>query len=232
MPIVLRLVCLSLLIVGCYTKQPEEEVSPGNPQTSDTADDNLDTGQALDDEESESDVNDPETEQDTETDSGTDTSSSGGSSSESLLSLSVSGLSSPLPATGTSGSLVLTTSTEQPGEIVDVNVTFDLDHTCTKDLSLSLLSPAGTLIELFDLSTYPVCSSDMENTILDDEASQSIDSGSNPYTGTFRPAEPLANFDGEEPAGTWTIEFQDAVTGDSGRIYSFTIDIFYLSETD
>ena len=210
MPHSLNFLCLSVFFCGCSTKQADDVSPLDNVLSSDTAANDMDTGQP-EQEDEESDT----TDSGTETDSGADTSSDDDPSTGSLLTLSVSTLSSPLPATGTSGSLILTASTEQSGEILDVNVAFDLDHTCTKDLSLLLISPSGTSIELFDLSAYPVCSADMENTILDDEASQSIESGSNPYSGAYRPREPLANFDGEEAAGDWTIEFQDAVIGDS-----------------
>ena len=48
-------------------------------------------------------------------------------------------------------------------------------------------------------------------TVLDDEAATAIASGTAPFTGSFRPAQPLTVFDGQNPNGTWTLEIPDGV---------------------
>ena len=111
------------------------------------------------------------------------------------------------------------------GTIVDVNVNFDLDHTCTKDLSATLISPEGTSVELFDLGSYPFCSSDMESTTLDDDASTPIANGSNPFTGSYMPSGTLSTLNGQDSAGVWTLMFYDDTIGDTGTLQSWSIDL-------
>ena len=54
------------------------------------------------------------------------------------------------------------------------------------------------------------------NTILDDEATQSILEGVGPYTGRFRPVEPLSTFDATNARGSWRLEVEDIATGNTG----------------
>jgi len=135
------------------------------------------------------------------------------------------GLPADLPPTGTSGTLITSTGTASSGTIVDVNLLIDLDHSCTQDLVGVLESPSGTSVTVFDMSAYPVCSSDMENTILDDEAAVVITSGSTPFTGAHQPTSALSAFDGEDAAGVWTLTIEDGVIGDDGVLQSWSLDI-------
>ena len=43
------------------------------------------------------------------------------------------------------------------------------------------------------------------NTVFDDEAATAISPASRPFTGSFRPFQPLSAFDGQAIAGTWTL---------------------------
>ena len=78
---------------------------------------------------------------------------------------------------------------------------------------------------LFDLGSLPVCSSDLENTLLDDEASQPITSGSSPFTGPHQPTGDLSDFDGEDAAGVWSLSIIDDTIGDDGRLQSWSIEL-------
>ena len=64
-------------------------------------------------------------------------------------------------------------------------------------------------------------------TVLDDESPgpsiQTVVTGDNPFTGSFRPARPLALFDGEEANGTWQLRVTDWNPLDVGRIRAFTL---------
>ena len=135
------------------------------------------------------------------------------------------GLSKPLPPTGSSGTLTMVSDAVVSGTIADVNVSIDLDHTCTKDLSAVLESPSGTSVILFDLGVLPVCSSDLQNTQLDDEAYVSITRGSSPFTGSHQPTGSLANFDGEDAGGVWTLSITDDTIGDVGTLNSWSIEL-------
>ncbi len=109
--------------------------------------------------------------------------------------------------------------------ITDVNVTFDIDHTYDADLNLTLVSPAGTRVKLFgDLGGS---GDNFRNTTLDDEAATSIAAAAAPFTGTFRPQNPLSAFDGEVSAGKWTLEITDDATGDTGVLKSWSISITF-----
>lgn len=57
---------------------------------------------------------------------------------------------------------------------------------------------------------------------LDDEAGTVV-GGVDPVSGTFRPVGSLAAFDGQNPAGTWTLRVLDTVGADALCFYSFTL---------
>lgn len=134
-------------------------------------------------------------------------------------------LPAPIPPVGTRGELS-TISFEAPsGNIVDLNVRMSLTHTCTKDLTASLISPSGTRVVLFDLTSRPVCSSDLAETILDDDADTVIASGSSPFTGAHRPTGRLSDFDGENAQGVWNLIIVDDTIGDRGSLTEWAIDL-------
>ena len=76
---------------------------------------------------------------------------------------------------------------------------------------------------VFDLGSYPVCSSNMTGTTLDDEAGTPITSGFAPWSGSFLPTQPLSVFDGEDAAGVWTLTIEDDTLGDSGSLVSWSL---------
>jgi subtilisin-like proprotein convertase family protein len=105
--------------------------------------------------------------------------------------------------------------------ITDVNVELSLVHTYDSDLVVNLISPSGTVVNLF---TYVGGSGDnFTDTVFDDEASTSIDSGTPPFTGSFIPFEPLSTFDGEDATGTWTLEITDDAGLDVGTLLSWSL---------
>lgn len=60
-------------------------------------------------------------------------------------------------------------------------------------------------------------------TILDDEASLSITEGVGPYSGRYRPAEPLSAFDGTNSRGVWRLEVRDTATGNTGVLNDWSL---------
>ena len=109
------------------------------------------------------------------------------------------------------------------GTIVDVNLSFDIEHTYIGDLHGFLLGPTGQSIELFRYIGGG--SNGFTQTTLDDEADVPISSPSAapPYTGSFRPVDPLSTFAGTSPNGAWILEIHDDAEGDEGRITSFSL---------
>lgn len=114
----------------------------------------------------------------------------------------------------------------RPGTIYDVNVSNLVgEHSWLSDLRVTLRSPIGTEVVLFS----GICPrSENFNLKFDDQAPSSYDHISCPPIGgeTFQPFGTLANFNGENAEGTWTLVVQDMVNRDGGQLLSWGLDIF------
>ena len=96
--------------------------------------------------------------------------------------------------------------------------------TGSADLEIGLQAPDGTTVMLADNAGGS--GRDFTGTILDDEASVSIASATAanaPFTGRWRPAQPLSAFDGKPIAGTWHLRVRDVATPDPGIVHSFSL---------
>ena len=98
-----------------------------------------------------------------------------------------------------------------------------LTHTYVGDLKITLTSPAGTTVTLADrpgAGTFGSSADDFTNVVLADDGPANIDTIGNvgPITGRWAPAQPLAAFDGEQRAGTWTLRVSDVEAGDTGTL--------------
>jgi len=109
------------------------------------------------------------------------------------------------------------------GNIADLDVKINIDHMWISDLLVSLIAPDGTIVELF--STVGRSAGAFDDTILDDEASLSISSGSSPFSGVFKPEGNLSNFYGKSMTGTWTLQVTDTAYPDSGILNSWCLII-------
>ena len=87
-------------------------------------------------------------------------------------------------------------------------------------LSLTLISPAGTRIPLAE--TRGFLGPNYDDTIFDDEAAQSINEGSPPYAGSYRPASPLSVLDSTSALGAWKLEVYD-LWFDPGTLNSWSL---------
>ena len=135
---------------------------------------------------------------------------------------------SPIPngATQSFSISVLTT-----GVVRDVDVTLNLDHPHTADLVGRLMSPDGTMVELF--ANVGGAGTNFHNTLLDDEASTPIDSGIAPFTGSFQPAGTLGDFDNKQAGGTWTLQItDDASNPDFGSVLGLSLTIDVAADLD
>ncbi len=115
------------------------------------------------------------------------------------------------------------------------STTVGVDHTFVGDLIFKLTSPNGTTVTLISnpgSGAFGSSGNNFCNTVLDDEGDnpsiQAINSSGMPplgppYTGTFKPANPLAAFDGEDPNGTWTLNVSDSFFGDEGNVRAFSL---------
>ncbi len=116
------------------------------------------------------------------------------------------------------------------GEICTTQIgatTVGIEHPFVSNLLVELLSPSGTVVPLIRFADG--FGNNFCQTRLDDETNgpsiQSVRTGDNPFTGSYRPARPLALFDGEDPNGTWTLRVSDWNPLDVGNIRAFSLTL-------
>jgi subtilisin-like proprotein convertase family protein/putative hemolysin len=128
--------------------------------------------------------------------------------------------------------VTVTSSINVPGSVSidDVNVTLDITHTYDGDLSVYLISPQGTRVELF--TDVGGAGDNFTTTTLDDDCATPITSGAVPFTGCYRPEGSLSAFDGEDSSGIWTIEVTDAFSHDTGTLQSWSLELCGEAEPD
>ncbi len=102
------------------------------------------------------------------------------------------------------------------------SVKFNIIHPNDSDLRIKLRSPTGSLYVLTSL--IGGTGDNYTNTTFTDTAAISINSGTPPFTGFFKPVDNLVNFNnGQNPNGTWTLEVKDQVTTNVGSVQNWSI---------
>jgi subtilisin-like proprotein convertase family protein len=109
------------------------------------------------------------------------------------------------------------------GDIRDINVLMDIQHTFVGDLVVSLIGPRGKRVLL--VGREGGSADNFRSTILDDEAASAIEDARAPFRGVFRPEGSLADFDGRDANGTWTLEIEDEAFADGGRLRGWALQI-------
>ena len=108
--------------------------------------------------------------------------------------------------------------------ISDVNVTLTIEHTFDGDLDIFLIAPGGgTTIEL--TSDNGGSGNNFTGTTFDDSAATAVTAGTAPFTGSFRPEQPLSGLNGLDSLGTWTLRITDDEALDVGRLVSWSLEI-------
>jgi subtilisin-like proprotein convertase family protein/acetylornithine deacetylase/succinyl-diaminopimelate desuccinylase-like protein len=118
----------------------------------------------------------------------------------------------------TSSTVIASTQT-----VVDVNVQVDVQHNADRDLDVFLIAPNGTRVEL--TTDNGGTGNDFTNTVFDDEATQTLQQGNPPYTGSFKPEGSLATLDGVPANGTWKLEVTDDATNNVGNLLGWRLDL-------
>ncbi len=128
---------------------------------------------------------------------------------------------------GADASIVVPTT----GKIGDVNVTVSsITHTYVRALQLRLVSPANKTVILSD--QHGIGGTAYTNTVFDDEASTLIANGTAPFTGNFKPDQPLSAVDGDAINGTWKLNVADLDGfNDTGAINGWSLAIQPLTYT-
>jgi subtilisin-like proprotein convertase family protein len=135
-----------------------------------------------------------------------------------------------------------------PAILTGITVTINMPHTRIGDMVFVLKAPNGNVLNLdYLLSTTggSGTTTGFVNTVISSVGTAALSSGTNPYTGTFRPdaagaastppAGPtgfiptVTNFAALYPIvnGSWTLGFYDAVTGEVGTLTSWCISLNY-----
>ena len=92
----------------------------------------------------------------------------------------------------------------QGGRILDLDVNISLSHPSLRDINLYLISPSGREIMLSTKNGYTL--DHYQNTVFDDEATLMITQSLPPYTGSFRPEQPLSILRDTTMQGTWSLK--------------------------
>lgn len=108
--------------------------------------------------------------------------------------------------------------------VYDVNVTLNIQHAFNSDLDVKLIGPDGTT-EVVLFEDIGGVTDDFTNTVLDSDATNSIVSGTAPYTGVFRPFGDLADFRGMQSQGDWTLHITDDANAGGGTLLNWSIEI-------
>ena len=115
-----------------------------------------------------------------------------------------------IPPSGTQGTSAFTFKVSEGQSIDDVNLRFSAAHTYDSDLAVSLISPSGTTMLLFN--GVGESGDNFQDTLLDDSVATTMSNASAPFNGTFKPSEALSVFHGQNPQGTWQLKVPESRT--------------------
>ncbi len=104
-----------------------------------------------------------------------------------------------------------------------LTVALDISHTFVGDLILNLIAPNGDVLVL--ASRLGGAGDNYTMVTFDDAAARTIATSSGPFSGSYRPQQPLSTFNGRIPAGTWNLQVSDNAPNDAGTINAFSLTI-------
>lgn len=135
----------------------------------------------------------------------------------------------PLPVTGVSGRIgrLLFRIDGSLCTTAAGATTVGVDHTYAGDLSFELVAPSGAQATLID--NAGAYGANFCQTELDDRAATSIQAAAAsdaPFTGSYRPATELANFNTLDANGSWQLRVTDTNSGDDGNLRAFSLHIW------
>jgi subtilisin-like proprotein convertase family protein len=110
------------------------------------------------------------------------------------------------------------------GTLTDVNIlNLNGTHSYVGDLTFTLTSPQGTPVVLIQNQCV---SEDNFDISLDDGAANTLPIDC-PFSGgdTEQPMNPLATFNGQDPAGNWTLTVNDNAGDDEGILQGWTLEV-------
>lgn len=109
------------------------------------------------------------------------------------------------------------------GALNDINVFISIAHTFSADLDIFLThDDTGTTVELATDNGGGFDDAYLDTTF-DDAAAVNIADAATPFAGTFAPEGLLADFNGEDLLGSWTLTVMDDFTLDGGMVLDWGI---------
>jgi subtilisin-like proprotein convertase family protein len=113
--------------------------------------------------------------------------------------------------------------------VTDVNVTVDISHTWVNDMTISLISPSGTEIQLVSRPCTNASLLDINATF--DDSGNTLVCATNPaISGTVKPLQLLSGFNGQPINGVWKLKVLDPYNEDGGAINSWSLNVCSLSQ--
>ena len=131
--------------------------------------------------------------------------------------------SSPLAIPDAGAAVSSSLDVDAPGQIMDLEIGLNIHHTYDGDLKGTLIAPDGTRLLLF--SGIGGAGDGFSGTRFEQTAALSINQGSAPFNGSFRPIADLSLLQGMAASGTWQLELQDSYAGDMGTLESWSLKI-------
>ncbi|WP_337828002.1 proprotein convertase P-domain-containing protein [Pseudonocardia sp. TMWB2A] len=113
--------------------------------------------------------------------------------------------------------LIRTFSVTASGTVSDINIGLLIETNFRQDMTVTLKSPAGTTVQLVSGVGQ---NEDNFNALLDDSAAQPVSAyimhegslSAPPYAANYRPASPLASFNGQNAQGQWSLSLCDSTS--------------------
>jgi len=108
--------------------------------------------------------------------------------------------------------------------ITDVDVIVDITHSWVNDLTLTLISPTGTQVQLVN---RPCGNSALNNIVATfNDSGIALVCANNPAIGgNIMPTQVLSALNGQNSSGTWTLRVKDSANQDGGSLNSWSLKV-------
>jgi subtilisin-like proprotein convertase family protein len=127
--------------------------------------------------------------------------------------------STDVPKTIVAPRVTSTLSVADPSAVLHVSVGVTILHSPTVDLVLTLVGPNGARVLLANAEGG--AGANYTGTMFDDGADVGVWNGTAPFSGSFKPAQPLSTLDGIPANGTWGLEVED--NGSIGKVMAWSL---------
>lgn len=128
-----------------------------------------------------------------------------------------------IPASGSTGSTSSSIVVADSRQVLDANVKINLTHQYDSDLVMTLIAPNGRSVVLANRRGFN--GQNFTDTLFDDDVATPISAGVAPFSGSFKPDQPLSTFDGYSALGVWTLVITDAAGGNIGELIAWELQL-------